>query len=271
MVSLKRTLLSEIASTIEVLNHINHDVSKSNLHSPLRYSAVLLSIGKTTQICHQNIPLKKVHCEGRIIYASAIPRKLEKIWQQPADEIASLFLSVLQAKEMQSVWASVRKNNDGWIEFDISQHGIEQWRQQLTQQIFPLRENIPSWPMEAAQLWQLQSGYELCCRWQACHHQVGISQMESEHLSSAVFRMSFLPLRRLIHCLLSICDGWDEASLPYLLQQTHQLIAALECCASETRPSASEAGDVSRWLASTQIVLKQLLEGRLGNEIAEQF
>ena len=273
MVSLKRTLLSDLASSIEVLNPINQELSKSNLHTPLRYSAVLLSIGKTTHICHQNIPLKKVHCKETVIYSSAISRKLEKTWQQPVGEIASKVVTVLQAQATPSVWSSIRKKDDGWIEFVISQWGIEQWRQQLMSWSLSTEHKEQLFSLENKKLWQLQSGYELGCRWQSGYqqHMGGVEQIQADIPSSAVFCMGFYPLHRLIHCLLDICDGWDAATPSQLLQMASRLIVALEQCTDITRPSSPNAEGVYRWVVPTQIVLKQLLDKRLGYQLTERF
>ncbi|MEL7507427.1 MAG: hypothetical protein AAFN42_08840 [Cyanobacteria bacterium J06554_1] len=273
MVSLKRTLLSDLASSIEVLNPINQELSKSNLHTPLRYSAVLLSIGKTTHICHQNIPLKKIDCKETVVYSSAISRKLEKTWRQPVGEIASKLLTVLQAQATPSVWSSVRKDDDGWIEFVISQWGIEQWRQQLMAWTLSTADKGQPCFLEAKKLWQLQSGYELCCRWQSSYqqHMGGAAQRPTETISSAVFCMGFYPLHQLIHRLLDICDGWDEATPSQLLQMASRLVLALEQCTDTTRLSSPNAAGVNRWLIPTQIVLKQLLDKRLGYQLTERF
>ena len=269
MLSLKRTLLFNIASLIEGINRINQGVSKSNLHSPLRYSAVLLSIGKTPQICHQNIPLKRIHCKEKVMYASAVSLKLAKICQQPADVIASVILTALQAQPS-SLWSSVRKNNDGWIEFDISYQGMEQWRQQLTQWV--LSDNVTPWSISPEALWQLQSGYELCCRWQVSYSQTDVSiQLAPYGAPTDTFLMLFPPLRGLIDGLLDIGDGWEDATPPQLLQRSKQLLLALNQCVSQTRPSSLEARQVCPWLAATQIVLKHLLHSKLGHQVAEQF
>lgn len=273
MVSLKRTLLSDLASSIEVINPINQASSKSNLHTPLRYSAVLLSIGKTTHICHQNIPLKKLHRKETITYVSAISRKLANIWQQPTDKIASNLLTVLHNRATSSVWSSIRQNEDGWIEFVISQRGIDQWQQQLTLQTLPrIGNGLPPYALGAQKLWQLQAGYELCCRWQAAYQQMGgIPEKWSDSSSSRPFRMSDSPLDELIHGLLDICDGWDQATLPQLSTMSQQLVAALGRCTGTTTPASPAAGAMNRWLVSTQVVLKQLVNGRLGYQLTKCF
>ncbi len=272
MVSLKRTLLSDLASSIEVINPINQALSKSNLHTPLRYSAVLLSIGKTTHICHQNIPLKKLHRKESITYVSAISRKLENIWQQPADKIASNLLTVLLKQATPSVWSSIRQNEDGWLEFVISQQGMDQWQQQLTPQTLLRVGHDQPYALEPAQLWQLQSGYERCCRWQARYRQMGgVPQSPSASPSNSPFRLSGSPVDELIHGLLDICDGWDEATLPQLLQMSQQLVVVLEKCTGAATPASPAAETLCRWLISTQIVLKQLINGRLGYQLAEYF
>ena len=267
--SLKRTLQSNLASSIEVLNPTNQDIPRSNLHTPLRYSAVLLSIGKTTQICHQNIPLKKVNCNRTVTYVSAIPRKLEKIWQQPAQDIAAILLSRLQEQTPQSVWSSVRKTDNSWLEFIISEAGIWQWQQQLCQWPVPCSTEASPYPIASEQLWQLQSGYELCCRWQR-YHPIAMPSTISSHSYQTDFLMPFQPVHHLIHCLLDICDCWHQISLKQLLQQTQQLVRALEKCIGLVRLS-SEAKAVKYWVEPTRVVLLQALNQRLGYSLTARF
>ncbi len=266
--SLKRTLQFNLASSIEVLNPINQDIPRSNLHTPLRYSAVLLSIGKTTQICHQNIPLKKINCNGIVTYVSAIPRKLEKAWQLPSHDIAAILLSVLQEQTLHPIWSSIRKTDDDWLEFVISQVGIMQWQQQLHRCPLPLTEQVSPWPIAPKQLWQLQSGYELCCRWQR-HYPIDVSAQTSRSCQAA-FLIPFQPLHELVHSLLDICDSWHQTSSPQLLQQTKHLVRALEKCIGLTRLSP-EARAVSHWLEPTRIVLQKSLNGRLGYQLIDRF
>ncbi|MEM8610610.1 MAG: hypothetical protein AAGF93_01225 [Cyanobacteria bacterium P01_H01_bin.105] len=269
--SLKRTLQSNLASSIEVLNPINQDVPRSNLHTPLRYSAVLLSIGKTTQICHQNIPLKKVHCNGTVTYISAISRKLAKEWQQPSDEIATMLLPLLDEDSTQSVWSSVRKTNDGWLEFVISKRGIEYWQRQLAQWPLYPPPSTQAWPIKPEQLWHLQAGYELCCRWRSRYRLVNRQgSCQTSSVGLAPFQIPFKPLQTLIHCLLDICDSWDQTKASKLLQQVQKLVSALENCAGLTELS-SEAGTIGPWLDASRIVLQQSLHGRLGYPLAERL
>ncbi|NEZ56566.1 hypothetical protein D0962_26735 [Leptolyngbyaceae cyanobacterium CCMR0082] len=271
--SLKRTLQSNLASSIEVLNPINQDVPRLNLHTHLRYSAVLLSIGKTTQICHQNIPLKKVNCNGTVTYISAISRKLATIWQQPSDDIANMLLSILRQQTTPPLWSSVHKTRDGWLEFVISQRGMAQWQQQLEQWILPL---APSpWPITPEDLWQLQSAYELCCRWQTRDHQRDFLTTRSaarsiERGPTETFQTSWSPLQALIHCLLDICDRWHQTTSPQLLRQVQQLVLALAACTTPINQSP-EVFALRPWLESTRIVLKQSVNGRLGYQLAERL
>ncbi|NEQ53708.1 MAG: hypothetical protein F6K11_26845 [Leptolyngbya sp. SIO3F4] len=272
--------MSNLTFSIEVLNHINQELSTLNLHNPLRYSAVLSSIGKTTHICHQSIPLKKIQCKETVIYTSAVPLKLEKIWQQPVSEIASGILTVLQNSESQPIWSSLRKKDNGWLEFVISQYGIEQWRQHLIKTPLPLSDwALPS-PIPAEKLWKLQSGYELCCRWQNLYHQVygqaqlqQITQTEINKMSSMSneFRASSPIQQKLLHCLLDICDRWDKLPSTQLVSQASQLIQTCEQCVAVTRLSSPAARTINHWLTPSQIVLKQLLDGRLKHPIAERF
>lgn len=264
MVSLKRTLQFNLASSIEVLNPINQDVPRSNLHTPLRYSAVLLSIGKTTQICHQDIPLKKINCNGVVKYVSALPRKLEKVWQQPSRDIATSLIAVLQERTTYPVWSSLRRTDEDWLEFVISQAGIMQWQQQLKR--WPLPPAVqPAWPTTSDLLWQLQSGYELCCRWQRCH-----PANSPTRSSNAAFLIRFQPLHQLIHCLLDICDRWHQTSPLQLLHQAQHLVIALERCIALATLSP-ETKAVSDWLEPTRVVLQQSLNGRLGYQLIDQF
>ncbi|MEO0397034.1 MAG: hypothetical protein AAF243_13765 [Cyanobacteria bacterium P01_A01_bin.137] len=188
-------------------------------------------------------------------------------------EIASKLLTVLQTQATPSVWSSIRKNDDGWIEFVISQWGIEQWRQQLMSWTLSTADKGQPCSLETEKLWQLQSGYELCCRWQSGYqqHVGGAEPIQTETIPAAVFCMGFYPLHQLIHCLLDICDGWDEATPSQLLQMASRLILALERCTDTTRPSSPNAEGVNRWLIPTQIVLKQLLDKRLGYQLTERF
>ncbi|MBT9313942.1 hypothetical protein IXB50_00700 [Leptothoe spongobia TAU-MAC 1115] len=183
---------------------------------------------------------------------------------------------------MQPIWSSIRTNDDGWLEFVISQYGIEQWRQRLIQQSLPTLEvtsehKLPL-PISVENLWKLQSGYELCCRWQNLHHQMGlwethdqIASMEANNVFSTGFQVPSPHLHTLIHGLLDICDRWDEAKPPQLLQQANQLIQALEQCTAITRPASPAAKEINHWLAPTQIVLKQLLHERLSYHMAAHF
>ncbi|MEM7066275.1 MAG: hypothetical protein AAF572_24300 [Cyanobacteria bacterium P01_B01_bin.77] len=270
--SLKRTLQSNLASTIEVLNHINHDLPKSNLHTPLRYSGVLLSIGKITNICHQNIYLKKIYCDEAVVYISAIALKLQKSWQRPVGEIASLLSAVLQAQTPQPVWICIRESRTGWLEFVIARGGIDRWRQSLHGRILPMDIPIRSCSLAPEALWQLQSGYELCCRWQVCYQQLGSPSNSSViHSASAPYLIPLSPLRELIDCLLDICDMWEEAGALKLLEQAQRLVLALRACAGKTMPGAPEAEVVNRWFQSAQIVLEQLLGERLSYPLASQF
>ena len=275
--SLKRTLQSDLASSIEVLNPINQDVSRSNLYAPLRYSAVLLSIGKTTQICHQNIPLKKVNCNGTVTYISAIPLKLAKSWQQSQDDLAENLLSALQEQTVAPVWSNLKKTDDGWLKFVISQRGIELWQQCLNQWGQSLTTPAPSlWPIESTSLWQLQAGYELCCRWQTRCRQHGLSvpikskPIKSNRQSSESFLMPGQPTQSLIHCLLDICDNWDKLEPNQLVQQSKRLVVALERCIA-TAGLSSATKVLSPWLQPTRAVLKQALVGRLGYQLTEYF
>lgn len=269
--SLKRTLQSNLASTIEVLNHINHDLPKSNLHTPLRYSGVLLSIGKITNICHQNIHLKKAECNETVMYISAIALKLQKNWQQPVGEIALLLSAVLQDQTPRPVWACIRENHTGWLEFVIAQDGIDRWQQSLSQSILP-NVPIPEYRLAPKALWRLQSGYELCCRWQTCYQRLGSPTNPSSNQSASLpYLIPFSPLQELIDCLLDICDMWDEAKPSQLLAQARRLVLALETCAGKTRPGATEAEVVNRWFKAAQVVLEQLLHTRLSYPLANQF
>lgn len=270
--SLKRTLQSNLASTIEVLNHSNHDLPKSNLHTPLRYSEVLLSIGKITNICHQSIHLKKVYCNEAVTYISAIALKLQKIWQRPVGEIASVLSAVLQAQTPRPIWACIRETHAGWLEFVIARGGIERWQQSLHQSLLPDAPGLTC-ALTPETLWQLQSGYELCCRWQACYQQLGSpSQPASiDAASAAPYLIPFSPLQDLIDCLLDICDAWDEAEPHRLLAQAQRLVLALETCAGKTRPGTFEAEVVNRWFKSAQLVLEQLLNERWSYPLANQF
>ncbi|MGD1852956.1 MAG: hypothetical protein ACFB2W_01775 [Leptolyngbyaceae cyanobacterium] len=274
MVSLKRTLKSDLASSIEVLNPINQVISTSNLHTPLRYSAVLLSIGKTTHICHQNIPLKKIRRRETVTYVSAIPRKLAKVWAQPTGEIASRLVAFLQTHIDCPVWSRVYPHGEGWIEFVISQYGIEHWRQQLVQTPLPVSNSQPAPPIESDRLWKLQSGYELCCRWQMLYRQTSSShrpQVESRMGASTAFQVSSPGLQSLVHCLVDMCDRWQQATPTQLLQQADQLVVAIEQCTAATRLKSAAAGDLSHWLTPAQIILEQLLQRIWGGEPTEQF
>lgn len=268
--SLKRTLQSDLATTIEVLNHINPDKTQLNLRTPLKHSAVLLSIGKITNICHQDIPLKNVYCNRSITYISAIPLKLKCIWKKSAGEIASTLLSVLQTQMTPNLWASVYKTDQDWIKFVITQYGIDQWRQQLIQRKFPITVQL-SCPIESETLWQLQSGYELCCRWRACYQQLKTPDLSPSYMPKEPFFIPFYPLQELIHCLLDICDDWDHLAPSRLLQQAKRLVLALQHCSSVIRLTTIEAATVNYWLKPTQIVLKQLLEEKLDYSLATQF
>ncbi|MGD1951440.1 MAG: hypothetical protein ACFB14_17610 [Leptolyngbyaceae cyanobacterium] len=268
--SLKRTLQSDIASSIEVLNPINQDVSRSNLYTPLRYSAVLLSIGKTTQICHQNIPLKKVNCNGTVTYISAIPLKLAKMWQLPLDELVDCLMSVLQHQTLPPLWSHLQKTDDGWLEFVISQGGIEQWQQHLNQWSQPAKASS-SWSIQAAWLWQLQSGYELCCRWQTrCRQQEVSVPIKSNRPSSESFLIPNQSIQALIYCLLDICDNWENSAPNQLVQQARHLVMALETCIA-TAGLSSEVKVLSAWLEPTRVVLEQVLVGRLGYQLAKHL
>ena len=271
--SLKRTLQSNLASSIEVLNPVNPDLLRSNLHTPLRYSAVLLSIGKTTQICHQNIPLKKVHDDETVIYISAISRKLATVWHRPSDDIATMLLSLLHEVNPQPVWSSVQKADDGWLKFVISQSGIDYWQHQLTQWPLPESPQMQAIAIEPEQLWRLQAGYELCCRWQRhCH--LANSQEGSSEISSSVrhsqtpFLMPSKYLATLIHCLLDICDRWEQTDAPQLLRQVQTLVSLVEKCARLPELSSKA---ISPWTTATQIVLQQSLQGRLGYPLAKRL
>lgn len=265
--SLKRTLQLNLASSIEVLNQINQASAKSNLHTPLRYSTVLLSIGKTTQICHQNIPLKKVNCNGTVTYISAIPRTLKPNWQCSGHEIAEMLVSVLQDQTPEPVWSAIRENND-WLEFVVSQQGIGQWQQQLQQWTPSATAKPPPWPIEPEQLWQLQSGYELCCRWQRYYPSNRAPLIEQS--PTAAFQMPGDPVQHLIHCLLDICDSWGQTKPPQLLRQARALVMALQKCIGSLGAS-QEIGIVIPWLESTRIMLQQVLTRTLGYPIADQF
>ena len=268
--SLKRTLQSDVASSIEVLNHTDRCESGLNLHKPLRYSTVLLRISKTTHLCHQNISLKKIRHHETVTYISAISHKLGKIWHQPVGKIASTLVTVLEAQTTRPVWADIRSCDRGWIEFIISQSGIERWRQRLLQWEAS-RMGQPLSPMSADVLWQLQSGYELCCRWQANYRTVRNAALQSSIEPGLIPFQVSAPLQNLIHCLLDICDYWDSASLPQRLRQARQLVLALETCTGVTSPCSPTAETLSGWIEPAGIVLEQLICGQFGYPIAKRF
>ncbi|MEM9484179.1 MAG: hypothetical protein AAGA83_10860 [Cyanobacteria bacterium P01_F01_bin.116] len=262
--------MSDLASAIDAIKHINPKLSKSNLHTPLRYSGVLLSIGKTTHICHQNIPLKKIHHNETITYGSAIPLKLNNIWPHPTGEIASRLVTVLQQQSAPSLWASIRQTENHWIEFVISEGGMAKWRQQLLQNLPLQSAHQPAPVITATQLWSLQAGYEQCCRWQRQHCETNQHE-QLETIALRPFTITSLPLSLLIHGLLDICDRWDEAQPKQLLHQANQLVKAIEQCTSSTPPTAANAAIVFHWLKPTQHLLRQLLQERLRYQCPEEF
>ncbi|WP_152532229.1 hypothetical protein [Leptolyngbya sp. Heron Island J] len=194
---------------------------------------------------------------------------MEKIWQQPADDIAAILLSRLQEQTPQPIWSSIRQTEHNWLEFMISEAGIWQWQQQLCQWPVSCTPQVPPYPIASEQLWQLQSGYELCCRWQRCHP-IDVASTISPQAYQANFLMPFQPIHHLIHCLLDICDSWHQSKRPQLLQQTQQLVMALEKCIGLVRLSP-EAQAVNYWLEPIQIVLLQTLNQKLGYSLTEQF
>lgn len=270
--SLKRTLQFDLASSISVINHTNQNVARSNLYTPLRSSTVLLSIGKITNFCHQKIPLKQICRDKTIIYISAIALKLAQNWQYPADEVASVLTSALQTQIPQPVWSSLRQVNHGWLEFEIAQGAVNRWQQQLEKAKLPKVASGALPPLKPDTLWKLQAGYELCCRWQACYRQsaaLPIAGPVSPPMAS--FVISFPPLEPIVHCLLNICDLWEDAPNSQLLLQARNLVSAVENCASATRAAAPEAKAVAVWFRLAQTVLKQLLQERLDYPLASQF
>ncbi|MEO0353072.1 MAG: hypothetical protein AAF282_23795 [Cyanobacteria bacterium P01_A01_bin.15] len=232
----------------------------------------MLRISKTTHLCHQNISLKKIRHHETVTYISAISHKLGKIWQQPVGKIASTLITVLEQQATQPVWATIRSDDRGWLEFGISQSGIERWRQQLLGWELASSEQGSPWPISADTLWQLQSGYELCCRWQAIQGEMSQANATQTCIEAglAPFQVA-APLQNLVHCLLDICDYWDSASPTQRLRQARQLVLALEACVSVTRPVSPAAKDLSRWIEPACVVLEQLICGQFGHSIAERF
>ncbi|MEM1252898.1 MAG: hypothetical protein AAGI69_10720 [Cyanobacteria bacterium P01_H01_bin.21] len=179
-------------------------------------------------------------------------------------------MSVLQHQTLPPLWSHLQKTDDGWLEFVISQWGIEQWRQHLNQLPQPAIASS-SWPIQAAWLWQLQSGYELCCRWQIHCQQQGLSvPIKSNRISWESFLIPNQSIQVLIYCLLDICDNWENSEPKQLVQQARRLVMALETCIATARLS-SEVKVLSAWLEPTRIVLEQLLIGRLGHQLAKQL
>ncbi len=271
--SLKRTLQHNLASKfdVDVPNLINPGSNTLNLHIPVRHSELLLSIGKITKICHQNIPLKKLICGETVMYFSVIPLKLASALQLPAADVASVLLSVLAAHTPQGIWSDVKKTDKACLEFVIAQQGIQRWQEYLHHNgLSQLIQRAP--PMASQTLWQLQSGYELCCRWCASHA-VCDREVDSWHHQCAQrpFAMPIPALTPLVDALLDICDLWDEATPAQLLQRARQLVLALDYCLRNIRPASTDATVVSSWVQTTQIVLKQLLGRSWGLQLAEHL
>ena len=196
-------------------------------------------------------------------------------------EIASQLVAVLQ-RQPPSVWSTVRFNDEHWLEFVISHHGMEQWRQQLIDR--PWSGPAAAGPSLApSSLWNLQAGYELCCRWQTLHRTLDsrtqstsqLPQLETQETPDRAFQpppMSSV-LGELIHELLEICDRTHDEGVTatQLLHQVRGVIIALERCVRVTPPGAAAAPQLSHWLTPTQKVLHQLLHQRWGYPLPERF
>ncbi|MEM6253665.1 MAG: hypothetical protein AAF821_12160 [Cyanobacteria bacterium P01_D01_bin.156] len=266
--SLKRTLQSELAAKIDDLYRINQGNNALNLHTPVRYSEVLLSIGKITKICHQNIPVKKVSCNETVTYFSAFPLSVANTWQRPADLIASVLLSLLKESDASSVWSHVRKTDRGCLEFVISQQGIRQWLNHdgLTHLWV---QDVPS--IDSQLLWQLQAGYELCHRWSANQPLEDLA-CYCPAAPDQPFIIPWSYLEGLVDGLLDICDIWDEATSTQLLHQASKLVMALDQCVGQTsHASLGTVKSIIPWVKTTRLLLKRLLIDTWGYQLAEQF
>jgi DALR anticodon binding domain/Arginyl tRNA synthetase N terminal domain len=116
----------------------------------------------TSNTCRHEIPLNRTKHETRVVYVSAIALKLANIWQQPPQTIATQLVENL--KPLCNRDFAVETAPSGMIQFELTDIGLADWLQRLTQTALPLPESGRLSAVVAAdRLFPIQYSHARCC------------------------------------------------------------------------------------------------------------
>jgi hypothetical protein len=160
-----------------------------------------LRIGKTTLICHQQIPLKRILRTNLPCYTSAIPRRLHRQMQHPVREITEAMMNVHKVLKNSlsvglkgdpsvseaSVWGefSIIDCAQGDIQFQLSAQGLILWLQRLISHqsgVMVLGRDVgnpsicnPPRGLSEDFVWEVCYAYARCCSLQQAIREKGAS------------------------------------------------------------------------------------------------
>ncbi|WP_044170028.1 DALR anticodon-binding domain-containing protein [Kamptonema formosum] len=183
------------------------------------------------------IPLHRPKDPARILYISALPLAMAKICHRPATEIAAELAAHLHAKTPASVSdagqpplhgeleIAVAAVPPGWLHFQLTEAGLANWLQFLTQLPvlgeLPPPERPPQLSCEPASLFPAQYASARCCSLLRLAHREGLLALAQPHW----------------HAIAPAPFPWlDTGALPSTLRLAHpaerrlisQLVAALD-------------------------------------------
>ena len=116
----------------------------------------------TKNTCRHDIPLNRAKNNTRVLYVSAIALKLAKNWQQTPQAIATQLVENL--KLLGNGDFAIEVAPSGMIQFELTDVGLADWLQRLTQTPLPLpKSEILSIVVTADRLFPIQYSHARCC------------------------------------------------------------------------------------------------------------
>jgi DALR anticodon binding domain len=116
----------------------------------------------TSNTCYPEIPLNRAKHDTRLLYVSAIALKLANIWQQPPQAIATQLVENLEP--LCNGDFAIEVTPLGMIQFELTDVGLANWLQRLTQTPLALPESgILCNVVTADRLFPIQYSHARCC------------------------------------------------------------------------------------------------------------
>lgn len=282
--SLKRTLLQQL-NQVTRLNYKGADKQFiPHLRNSGSLSPTMLRIGKSSPLCHPNIPLKKTRLVNSVIYASAVSLKLENYWRHPSNQIATYLEKVLKnAQKALSVkvtdkihlafdplWLEfqIESQVDQLLSFELSNRGLWLWTQRLhllNQQQHKAFTNPIS--VSEQSLWVIQYAYS------RCHQLIQLDKLVNPKPLSQATTPPEEPAQDwpialpLLHTLINAMDSWEvdawkteTVNQALLVQRLLDISEAFDLCHRQYQIGGSSK-ITSLWVEitkSTYAVLKSL-------------